>query len=1026
MSETLRQASGPRTRRLPAVFVYVDGPDVPSRSWETLSTRLRERIPEWIDVAPRRLAVLPTASTPDPMDAAIAGTRSLVSGLQDPGLPMLSELRLLILPGAVEGTEPRFRPLPSLLDPADDPPRLEAEPGIYLTGRAAQATRGDWQLAAAPAWRTGRGPVIPLFRVVGRRSENPEPWHNPSLFGKPVPYRPRPRIEESLRNALLERGLRVSGPLGTGKSRAVHRALTASAQRFAWAIAGRRGLGLAEQWLDRVLELTSFQGATSVRERLAGNPDPAERERLAAGYLLQLVDRSGSASAPLTLVADDWHRAGEGDRRLVARLTADLGSKSRPVLVARPPERWPEGWTAPLVRVGAWSEEELARHAPSLVESLELPDEVRDRFLAAAAGNPLLLEEGLVSLIHRRKLRRVYGSFFFAGEADLAWEPSAHLAGHVLGEADRLGIPNVLGLLAAAGRPIPGEAVRTAAEELELDEEPGWEARSEAVGWVSRRETPWGPGLGISVPGIETTIALSLPAETATLLRAAVGRAVRSREPQTAGHWDTYDLVRGTEEAAEVLLGAIPRGTGTGERDPKEVLAALQGELAALRSRGADSELELQLLWPLLPLAHRLGRLPEVERELARAQELCAGVPEKEIAVATLQAELAETGGKPREAEPHLRRALELSVRHRHRSKALLTLQLGRLLAREERYEEARRLLEQLLPELEKGGAESYAATCRFHLGNVALHERRFEDALRLHHRALDDRRALGQDGPIRASLCALGTTAIQMGDYRQALAHFESARETLPAEAKESQDRSIVLLGLGTARFRLGRYSEATVPLREAARLRSLRDSHLGEALCETVLAELFLELHQLGPADEAARRALFRLSLLEQAIARGDAERVLGRVLIRQGEHEAARQHLREAEAIHRRHGRSTEVIEDLGWMLVEALDRSDREDVEVLVRRLDEALQEGPYPARGEIADYQTFAALEWLEAQGSRVPSPPVKFLRRAYRELMRKTAYLDPDQRPHFLMQIEPHREIVNAATRHGLSMPVFV
>ena len=94
--------------------------------------------------------------------------------------------------------------------------------------------------------------------------------------------------------------------------------------------------------------------------------------------------------------------------------------------------------------------------------------------------------------------------------------------------------------------------------------------------------------------------------------------------------------------------------------------------------------------------------------------------------------------------------------------------------------------------------------------------------------------------------------------------------------------------------------------------------------------------------------------------------------------------------------------------------------------LLVALMEGLQEGPYPARGEIVDHQLFAALEWLENRGSRVPAPPLRFLRRAYRELLRKTSYLDPSQRPHFLMQIQPHREIVDAATRYGLSMPGFV
>ena len=264
------------------------------------------------------------------------------------------------------------------------------------------------------------------------------------------------------------------------------------------------------------------------------------------------------------------------------------------------------------------------------------------------------------------------------------------------------------------------------------------------------------------------------------------------------------------------------------------------------------------------------------------------------------------------------------------------------------------------------------------------------------------------------------------MGDYQQAIDHFREAMEVTSKEGRSNRDRSIALLGLGIALFRLGRYAEAATPMKEAARLRREEENPLGEALCQIALAELHLELQQTAAAHDAARQALFRLSLLDATATRGDAERVLGRVLIRLGEFEGARTHLREAESLHRKHGRPAAALEDLGWMIVEALAREDRQNLEVLVRRLMEGLEEGPYPARGEIVDHQLFAALEWLEGRGSNVPAPPLRFLRRAYRELLRKTSYLDPDQRPHFLLQIEPHREIVDAATRYGLSMPVFV
>ena len=49
--------------------------------------------------------------------------------------------------------------------------------------------------------------------------------------------------------------------------------------------------------------------------------------------------------------------------------------------------------------------------------------------------------------------------------------------------------------------------------------------------------------------------------------------------------------------------------------------------------------------------------------------------------------------------------------------------------------------------------------------------------------------------------------------------------------------------------------------------------------------------------------------------------------------------------------------------------------------------------------------------------------PEGYLRRAYRELMRKTAFLAPELRHTFLYQIREHQDLLDAATRHNLSFP---
>lgn len=1015
------------TRRAPAVFVLIAGPDLASRAWPELSERLRRRhFTGWVDVAPRLLALLPSARTPDLVDRAITDCRAFLASPQESDLPTTSELRLIVIPGEVEGSDASWRTTDALLEGLEGPDLDTLDAGVYLTGRAAQIARSDWRLATATTWETAAGPVIPLFRVAGWRTELRGPWHNRAMFGAETTAQPRVSAEKAIQEALAEALVRVSGPLGVGKSRAVFRVLERPPRGPLWAAVGRRGLGLARQWLERALEASAYSGAESVRNRMAETTDPGEQEKLAAGFLAQLVTGWPGDTPPTALVADDWHLAGDTDRQVVDLLRSHLGGGVPLVLVGRPGSRWPAGSPGSVVQVPPWPAGTLARHGTAITRGLDLPDPVLNRFLEAAAGNPLFLEEGLLALIHRRALRRVYGSFFFAGDQETGFLPSERLSAHVLSEADRFGGLGPLSVLAAAETPLPDGTVDRVVGALGLPRREGWARNLTAVGWLAPRESPWGAARALASPAVAAVFRATLTVEVGRAARKLTGETLRPLEQSPAGRWEVYRLLRGVGEAPSALLEALPKGAVPPGVEPEEVLQALLEEVSAVRSRGGDADAELEILWVLLPLAHRLGRLPELEEELERALELAEGVPDKEIAIASLQAEMAEDRGTPREAEPALRRALELAVRHRHRAKSLLTLQLGRLLAHEERYEEARRLLEQLLPEVEKTGSVAFAASCRFHLGNIALHERRFDDALLLHHRALDQRRERGTTGPIQASLCALGTTGLQMGDYQQAIVHFREAVDLTPEGDALSRDRSIALLGIGTALFRLGRYSEATVPLKEAARIRGATDSHLGEALCQVALAELYLELQQTTAAHEAARQALFRLSLLDETAARGDAERVLGRVLVRQGEFEAARAHLREAESLHRKHDRPEEVIEDLGWMTMEALVREDRQNLEVLVRRLLEALEPGPYPARGEIVDHQLFSALEWLEARGSKVPESPLRFLRRAYRELLRKTSYLDPDQRPHFLMQVEPHRQIVDDATRHGLSMPVFV
>jgi hypothetical protein len=83
--------------------------------------------------------------------------------------------------------------------------------------------------------------------------------------------------------------------------------------------------------------------------------------------------------------------------------------------------------------------------------------------------------------------------------------------------------------------------------------------------------------------------------------------------------------------------------------------------------------------------------------------------------------------------------------------------------------------------------------------------------------------------------------------------------------------------------------------------------------------------------------------------------------------------------------------------------------------------------PRAPSAELYEYHLFLAADWLEARGSaRASGAAVSLghLERAYGELMRQTAYLDRGIRQRFLYEVPLHRAIVEAATRHDLSLPV--
>jgi tetratricopeptide (TPR) repeat protein len=426
-----------------------------------------------------------------------------------------------------------------------------------------------------------------------------------------------------------------------------------------------------------------------------------------------------------------------------------------------------------------------------------------------------------------------------------------------------------------------------------------------------------------------------------------------------------------------------------------------------------------------MPLARRTGRLSQLDGELDRALALAGGDPRRIVALSLLKAELDHDEGRFRQAEQILRTALENSSSASETQKAVLLVQLGHLLMRQERWAEGRKLFERILPTLEGTELRSLAATCRFHLGNIALAESRLDDAFAEHQKALEIRRHSRSPNALSASLAALGAVSLDQGRYPEALAYYQEAEEMAHRTGDDSE-LAFALRGVGRALARLGDFTSAAVPLRRALELRERAEDVVGRAMARLEVAENYLHLNNPGEALVEARKALFQLSLLGGGAAVGNAESLLGRIQLHRRRLEEARRHLEAALEQHEAAQDPVEAAFDrAAWIRLELI-RAEPAEVRrsrltPLLGQLGEFLETHPYPELGERLDLEMFRALDTLETpvEGTR---HPLFYLRRAYETLMRKTGHLPRELRSRFLLQIPDHQAIQTAAHHHGLEI----
>ncbi len=889
--------------------------------------------------------------------------------------------RALVLPGVAhvrDAVELHEEPL--LAELRGRPPAIPAGQ-VVLTTHAAHHLESSYVVEPLEPFQAQGGRQIPLARVRPRAVAIPS-WRNPEILSRSSKWVRRETSESAFADRLAEPCFRLLGPLGVGKTRLVWEVLRAAGEPTLW------------------------------RDGVAPALPPIDRE-LAAEPL-----------RPVWVVYDHLESARPQIWAEIEELLKHprLGAELRLVLVSRPAVEWPELLAStPVVRIDPMEGETWRRCVGQLFRGLSLPEAIAEELATGAGGNPFALEEALLSLVRDRQLRQVFGSYFFSGASTAArFQPSRRFLAHCEAEALRLGPPLPLRLLARLDHPTPESELRSAVFALGAGALEGdWAAPFLEAGLLVRQEGPWGAGVAFASRAFQFAFQQTVATPSADRLRDDLGELLAARSSSVEELWAAYELLRASEPGARTLLAAAAT---PGKLPREELFTALRQELAAHRDRGGDAALEIELLWVLLPLARRMGRLHELAPALERGFDLAREEPKRFLAIATLRAELAQNAGRFAEAEWVLRQALTVARQSEPRRQEQLLVELGRVLIREGKTAEAAELFAKTLAVAERKRRPGLAATCRFFLGNIAFHELRFDDATALHRDALETRRAKGS-GDVAASLSALGAVALAQGNFPESLARFEEARHLLASEKAEAEE-AFALIGVGRSLLKLGDFAAASPVLRRALELRAGRDDAIGEAIARLALAESLLLLDQVEGALAEARRALFALSLVPVSEAQGDAEQLLGRVQLKLRRPEVAIVHLEEAARLHRELGKGQSLLADLAHRVQAEIAGGSPGGVVAAYRALATERERSRSAASAELFDYSLFLAAEWLGRKpGAFHPPPdPRPHLERAYRELVRQTAFLEPAMRQRFLFQVPVNRAIVEAATRLDLPL----
>jgi class 3 adenylate cyclase len=280
-------------------------------------------------------------------------------------------------------------------DPVNVAARLEqsAQPGEVLVGEPTLAlVRGVADVERIePLALKGKAAPVPAYRLL-RMLDTPEQPYEPLFVGR---VRELGIVQGAWERAQAERHcelVTLLGEAGIGKSRLAAEAL---ASIEATAVGGRclpYGEGITYSPVVEVLQQLDARpkdeaAAAAIRSLLGEMEAPSSADEIAWAFRKTL--EQAAREQPLVVVVDDLHWAEETFLDLiehVALLSSEvvilLVCLARPELLDRRPD-WPV-----TLRLEQLADKDVAALIPRRV-----PDELRERIMRAAGGNPLFIEE---------------------------------------------------------------------------------------------------------------------------------------------------------------------------------------------------------------------------------------------------------------------------------------------------------------------------------------------------------------------------------------------------------------------------------------------------------------------------------------------------------------------------------------------------------------------------------------------------------------------------------------------------------